>query len=646
MNRKEKGAVLALTLAFMIVFTLLAGFFFLFGKLIGGDRELQNATDAGGLNVAKQALKRPKVKLVGLEQTYFGGLTGTSQEVDLLTYNRCVGQAMLVAMNASTEGTPRALSNAQQAIDLVCAGNNSIGGRLSTSLSSGSDMGQFFADLASANFVRMVGAGSSTSHMDSKYETGYMKAGAASNLDLNPNCLPLYPGSNKRIPFVGNVVTNKQSDRKFNYISGYINMNIQGIGRPISFVPLRPGSTPHLVAMDDFNAAAKRPGNLGMVPPNAFKAFGAAKDLSAAAGAIVGCLGADYTASIPRGYIVISNGGGHTFSGTLGDNQNIFAQELNTGIFVGPNDGSGNRAYTTDPNLYNQWLTYNQNLAAGKPTGPIPSSQGIYGASPSSIKSAATMLTYMDAGNPLYAQMLPKFQATYGAKYVNSPGVPFSSNSQIAIENVKTQVMAAFQHVKRVHDPTDPYYSVTTTVPGPTGLEYFNHGQAYSNIPDFAKPGTLSQLLPQAGANNVMDQIAQRMYQMKPDATAAEINSVLSGRTIPMGAVMYIYKSLAGNLTMTTAAPPWVNGNAVPDGNPQFMHQTYSTLFRSVDAAGDGGAPVYPYMHSSPVLYGDDQVTFTPSSGHNNLLGELSLSHQAGFGGVPGANVGVFSDPN
>ncbi|MBX9877214.1 MAG: hypothetical protein K2Y22_02040 [Candidatus Obscuribacterales bacterium] len=645
MNRKEKGAVLTLTLAFVIVFALLAGFFFLFGKLIGGDRELQNATDAGGLNVAKQALKRPKVTLNGLEQTYFGGLTNNGQ-VDLLTYNRCVGQALLVAMNASTEGTPRALANAQQAIDMVCTGDASIGGRLAKSLSNGSDMGQYFADVASANFVRMMGAGASTSHLEGKYATGYMKSGAASNVDCNPNCLPLYPGTNRRIPFVGNVLTNKQSSRKFNYMSGYVNMNIQGIGRPLSFVPLRPGSAPHLVSMTDFNAASERPANLGTVPPNAFKASGAAKDLSAAAGAIVGCLGADYTASIPRGYIVISNGGGHSFSGTLGDNQNIFAQELNTGIFVGPNDGSGNRAYTTNPTQYNQWLTYNQNLAAGKPTGPAPSSAGIYGASPSSIKSAATMLTYMDAGSSLYNQMLPKFFDTYGTKYLSSPGVQFSSSSQMAIENVKTQVMAAFQHVKRVHDPTDPWYSFTASVPGPSGLEYFNHNQAYSNIPDFAKPGTLSQLLPQAGANNIMEQIAQRMYQMKPEATAAEINSVLNGRTIPMGAVMYIYKNLAGALTMTSTPPPWVNSNAVPDGNPQFSHVTYSTLFRSVDAAGDGGAPVYPYMHSSPELYGDDQVTFTPSSGHNNLLGELNMSHQAGFGGVPGSNTGVFSDPN
>ena len=648
MNRTEKGAVLTLSLAFIIVFALLAGFFFLFGKLIGGDRELQNATDAGGLNVAKQALKRPKVKLQGLEQTYFGGLTNTGQEVDLLTYNRLVGQAMLVAMNASTEGTPKALSNAQQAIDMVCTGNNSIGGRLSTSLSSGSDMGQFFASLASANLVRMMGADASTSHMDSKYETGYMKAGTASNLDCNPNCLPLYPGTNKRISFVGDVLTNKQSGRKFNYISGYVNMNIQGIGRPISFVPLRPGSAPHLVSMNDFGAASKRPADLGMVPPNAFKAFGEAKDLSAAAGAVVGCLGADYTASIPRGYIVINNGGGHSFTGTLGDNQNIFAQELNTGIFVGPNDGSGNRAYTTDPMLYNQWLAYNQNLAAGKPTGPVPTSAGIYGASPSSIKSPSTQITYMDYANPtaLATQMLPKFQQTYGTKYLSSPGVQFSSSSQIAIENVKTQVMAAFQHVKRVHDPSDPWFSFTASVPGPTGLEYFDHGRAYSNIPDFAKPGTLSQLFPQAGGQNIMEQIAQRMYQMKPDATAAEINSVLNGRVLPMGAIMYIYKSLAGTLTMTTSPPPWVNGNAVPDGNPQFSHVTYSTLYTSVDAAGDGGAPVYPYMRSNPVLYGDDQVTFTPSSGHNNLLGEVSFSHQAGFGGVPGANVGVFSDPN
>jgi hypothetical protein len=46
----------------LVVIVIGVGFFFL-SKIIGGGREVANATDAGALNVAKQAIRRGAVNL-------------------------------------------------------------------------------------------------------------------------------------------------------------------------------------------------------------------------------------------------------------------------------------------------------------------------------------------------------------------------------------------------------------------------------------------------------------------------------------------------------------------------------------------------------------------------------------------------------
>jgi len=58
-----KGSVLGFTIALTFIMVLLGIAFFYIAKLIGGHRELEHATDAGNLQVAKKSLRSPVLKV-------------------------------------------------------------------------------------------------------------------------------------------------------------------------------------------------------------------------------------------------------------------------------------------------------------------------------------------------------------------------------------------------------------------------------------------------------------------------------------------------------------------------------------------------------------------------------------------------------
>src|SRR6516164_3576047 len=110
-NSRKRGATLGLVAALALVITLLGIAFFFFAKLVGGHRELEHATDSGNLNVAKQSLRSPYLRvftnngyagpfdlsdpILSQVQQNFSLLadqsTGASNgQLDLLTYDRVV----------------------------------------------------------------------------------------------------------------------------------------------------------------------------------------------------------------------------------------------------------------------------------------------------------------------------------------------------------------------------------------------------------------------------------------------------------------------------------------------------------------------------------------------------------------------------
>src|SRR5262245_11851651 len=114
--RSHRAQTLPLVTACLAVVVTLGVGFYSLSMLVGGGRELQNAVDAGNLNVTKQCAKNVGVSLKsGAELDNFRRLVDTDTgKVNLLTYNRVVSQVMVVAANAQEEGTPLAKQRAAE----------------------------------------------------------------------------------------------------------------------------------------------------------------------------------------------------------------------------------------------------------------------------------------------------------------------------------------------------------------------------------------------------------------------------------------------------------------------------------------------------------------------------------------------------
>jgi hypothetical protein len=458
-SRRRKGATLGLVAACVLVIIALGFGVFFLAKLFGGGREVANATDAGTLNLAKNAMVSPSVTLApgsefsGCSYNVKTGLPDGT--IDLFTYNRCVGQALLVAMNAKAEadaGSTTAMGNAQQELSDL----NTLGMKLANALN-GNDTGLQgnFQNGANANNVGMFG-NTTVNNAGSQYSTAYMKSGGASNIwftseqtpyDASSTGMPSQstmqaqtsnsPDPNPNSPYhnlqAGNYVTggNPTPANKY-YIQGYQAITVTANGyQPLTFygVPVFPQQKPHLVSVDDFNSSKASPDPNGSTPPNAFRIDASAQDKATAgnfsgavACAIVGAVfqnnsntgvvSPDFPVNIPTGYIEINNPMGNT---NQGGNLNAFL----------PTDASSN--------IFNNELfaSFDQNLHAanGNLGGGLPAG-GAYGTSGSDLIAAnASSTTDNPSGGVFGDYATLSAWATYNAGVTQANSDPYNQNT-------------------------------------------------------------------------------------------------------------------------------------------------------------------------------------------------------------------------
>jgi len=285
-NRGLKGGTTALVVVLTLVVIIVGVCFFFWMKIIGGNNELQHSVDSGNLSVAKSVLKSPLVPLALAEDNEFGGLTDTPGNVDLLSYNRFVAQALMVGLNAQAINTPQALANAQACANMVQGttysftlpnGNTvtgtGIGQRLASQLSNNSNLSGFFNSLTQANNTRMLQSNSGVSSDSTQTEVSYMARGKASNVAILPNQVP--SGSNVS-SLIGVSKTLANRSQPTLYLAGYSAMS-PCAGVSLQTVPMRPGEQPHLVDATDFQNEKVSPipaGGSSLIPPNAFMSGG------------------------------------------------------------------------------------------------------------------------------------------------------------------------------------------------------------------------------------------------------------------------------------------------------------------------------------------------------------------------------------
>jgi len=436
-SRRRKGATLGLVATCVLVIIVLGVGVFFLAKLFGGGREVANATDAGTLSIAKNALIQPAVQLPSFTpgsvvpfSEFYGCAypnpmanpsSPSTPVINLFTYNRCVGQAMMIAINAKAEydagasgSSNNPLTNAQKVLnDLNAIGKTLKNGLQGQNAASGglaydpnnppSSLGNNFTKNANSSNVAMM-TNSQVSGATT-YKTAFMKTGGATNVyfssPYSPTAIPGATGT-VAVPNYGATSTSSPDPLNQNpgtgkfYLQGYTGFTVPGTTMTFYGVPVLPQQKPHLVSNDDFNSSQTDTFN-GTTPPNSFQVNASAQEQrtgtfgGAVSCAIVGAVfqstgtgtGAngtspDFPVAIPSGYIELANPAGNSNlpAGFLptDNSTNIFNNELYNGpggglpgTANGTNQGSGDlyTANASGGNVFGEgaaiqaWMAYN-----------------------------------------------------------------------------------------------------------------------------------------------------------------------------------------------------------------------------------------------------------------------------------------------
>ena len=699
--RQEKGGTLALVAVAIIILIMLGVCFFFLAQIFGGEREIQHATDSGSLNVAKNALRSPSVGLnSGIEIDTFGQL-GDRQlpcinghpQVNLLTYNRLMAQALMMCINANASPGPAniGLSHANSAVDSLQKGPSSIGGRLCSLLTSTSPavnplLGNY-SDTANKNSLRMLGSNSAMNRKDDEWAVSYLEnpkldqnALAATNIAVTN--LSLLPSS-----LQGSLIAYKNG---VPYLKGYVNPSVGSATTPIG-VPMQPGDQPHLVSSQTFTSQIAPFSLNPSVPPNGFRSTSFAQETHTQANAKtvacseVGSLSMTFPLSIPYGYIMVVNApdGPYTPSSVNGPFvglDHVLNNELLGGgiLLAGP-------VFSTDQGKLNDWAKYNASTSNppglpghSAPSMPQPSTEGIYklDGSPAKPGDMAGM-PYSGSGIDAVADTTQctdrnstgwtrndaevvapcwdelnngAFDRAYhpDGSYTTGPGADTGAGSGglLAIECAKCQLQHKFNQCTdlAINSGNCPTTGLRTNSGADWRSQEAPSSQATCQI---SKDDTVHNLgnFVGSGFGDVLDTaIAQRCKQIAPKDGDTQYRNNLAGQSLVVGQTYYIYarnldKIAPGSavnpiLKMDTVPPPWVAAT-VPDGTPVPKTNTYNIVMTSVNPHHDRGIHDIMYTETpASGINGTDTATWTPSSGFGNLLGKVQFTDAAnGFAG-------------
>ncbi|MBU6454340.1 MAG: hypothetical protein KGS72_21360 [Cyanobacteria bacterium REEB67] len=231
------------------------------------------------------------------------------------------------------------------------------------------------------------------------------------------------------------------------------------------------------------------------------------------------------------------------------------------------------------------------------------------------------------------------------AAYNIAPAQPTGSNGQSVnvADILNLQMLSARASGDDFHAGT--YQSGIATIPtsprGSLSSPQFRVADSRgvllgSNNPEGLKPG-----------GTMYNFVKQRMFQIDPNwpnyppaRTMDQVfNDILNSDYVPMGGRGYIYYSASANggkggitLKNETSAlsdAPWLSNfmsqpvDARSPSNPTEVRQSMVPNDNQVDVSGDWGFP-HPYDVEGQVCL-MNWYSFTPSSGFNNLLGQIDL---------------------
>lgn len=465
-HRQQTGGTLALIVCTTLLIVIIGVGLFFIAQMIGGGREAQQATDSGNLNVAKKALIRPAINASSNEERItFDGLFANpaNPEVNLQNYNKFVGKAFLVAINATADGNATGIAHARREIELVEGrpnGQAGIGERLWTALKTPANTDSFFGDVAQGNSIRMLhwNGTHTTNADDANYKVSFMKRSAPSNvkIETNPNRSQIPNGFNVNPAYFAVRGTKK-------YLIGYAPLAVGTLA--LMAVPVRPNEQPHLVNQEEFISNLRTPlanGSTSLIPPNAFESNSNSHemhggDVKLRSSAVVGSLSTEFNAQIPNGYVVVDNkvdigqtdynahgesGQNNTVPGFTND---IFADVLmGAGVWVAPEDpfmAANANDFTVVRNAQKVGGNVPLSTLNGLDIKPVPDQSQLNTLHDNLVNNSNTFnCNHLNAFDPPCDQKLNDIQANYPP-----PGPPGPNagpqNGLMAIEWLKAEVL-------------------------------------------------------------------------------------------------------------------------------------------------------------------------------------------------------------
>lgn len=251
--RRRRGATLGLVAVIVLVIVVIGVAVYFLAKMLGGGREIANATDSGTLNVAKHIIRDSRVPTPAsfLDCEYPMGCG----YINLLTYNRCVAKAIMIGSNAANMTGPGSyVANANKVFDEL----EQTGSALSAQIKKANP---FFND--PNNSVRMA---SLLGVRDSgECKVAFMKPSGPTNVFFNSGQL-----TGVTVPVAQTSLNPKNPNNYIEpgasqtYMAGYAPIRV--LNRDLFGVPVFPQQNPHLVSFLDFSTANA---TFGSAPPNA-----------------------------------------------------------------------------------------------------------------------------------------------------------------------------------------------------------------------------------------------------------------------------------------------------------------------------------------------------------------------------------------
>jgi hypothetical protein len=690
--RQKKGGTLALVAAAIIILIMLGICFFFLAQIFGGEREIQHATDSGSLNVAKHALRSPSVGLnAGVEIDTFGQLGDRNlpcvnghPPVNLLTYDRLMAQALLMCINANASPGPGniGITHADAAVAALQGSANSIGGRLTASLSS-KDPGTNpllgnYSETANQNSLRMLGNSSAMNRKDDEWAVAYLEntrvdASALAATNVAVTNLSLIPAS-----LQSSVVTYKNGQP---FLKGYVQPSTGSTQTPIG-IPMQPGDQPHLVSNRTF-ASMAAPFSLNPnVPPNGYRSTSFAQEsrtqqnARTVACSEVGSLNMTFPMSIPFGYIMVVNAPDGPYTPSVVNGEAVALDHVLNNELLGGGILLAGPVFSTDQGKLNEWAKYNScqkdggESYTGSPS--PPSVDGVYKLDGTPAKASdMSSMPYSGTGMSAVADstqctdrnstgwtrsdtdVVPAcwdalnnggFDKAYhpDGSYTNPAGDGAGGGGGLlAIECAKCQLQHRFNACTNltINNGNCPTTGLRTN----SGADWRSQEAPSSAAScQISKDDTISNLgnFVQSGFGPQLDSyIAERCKQIAPKDGDTQYRTSMAHNTLVVGQTYYIYADNAStiapgsstdpHLVMSTTPPSWLAAT-VPDGTPDSRHNTYNIVMTAINPHHDRGIHDIMYTETpSSGINGTDTATWTPSSGFGNLLGKVQFTDAA-----------------